>query len=137
MSTKYLVSFIVALIAFGVLDGVWLGILMRRFYREQLARVARMSNGRLAPLWPVAVLVYLVLALGVATLAVPQAGGAPVAGAMWGALLGFVLYGFYNLTNYATLTSWPQAMTFVDTAWGTAACSVVAAVATAAAGSYA
>ena len=131
MSTHDVTMFAVALIAFALLDGVWLGILMRRFYREQLSRVARMSNGRLAPLWPVVPLVYVVLALGIVGLAVPRAAGAPVAGAMWGGLLGFVMYGFYNFTNYATLASWSGVMTLVDTVWGSTACSVVAFVITA------
>jgi uncharacterized membrane protein len=127
-------SFAFALIAFAALDFVWLGVLMRRFYRQQLSAVARMKQGRLAPIWPVAGLVYVILALAIVAFAVPRAAGAPLAGAMWGGILGFVLYGFYNLTNYATLAAWSPAMTLVDTVWGSAVCSAVATIVTTFAG---
>jgi len=29
-----------------VLDGVWLGLLMKNFYREHLARIVRLGEGR-------------------------------------------------------------------------------------------
>ncbi|PWT80119.1 MAG: DUF2177 domain-containing protein [Blastocatellia bacterium] len=122
---------LVALAMFVILDGVWLGVLMRRFYRQQLAPIARMSSGRLAPLWPIAALVYLSLALGVLALVVPRAAGVAAAGARWGALLGLVVYGFYNFTNYATLAAWTGAMTLVDIAWGIVACGAVASAVTA------
>src|SRR2546427_11579406 len=108
----------VALAAFVVLDAVWLGLVMRRFYRTQLSPIARMSGGALAPIWPVAALVYVLLAIGVVAFALPRAAGLASGGAMWGALLGIVIYGVYNLTNYSTLARWPSAMTIVDIAWG-------------------
>jgi uncharacterized membrane protein len=122
--------FAVALAAFVVLDGLWLGIIMRRFYRTQLSPIARMSGGSLAPIWPVAALVYVLLAAGVVAFAVPRAAGLASGGAMWGALLGVVMYGFYNLTNYATLARWTMTMTIVDMAWGAFACAAAAAVVT-------
>lgn len=59
-----------------VLDGLWLGLLMRDFYRDGLAHLARMADGRLDPIWPVAVLVYPVIALGLAVFALPRAATA-------------------------------------------------------------
>jgi uncharacterized membrane protein len=122
--------FAVALAAFVVLDGLWLGVIMRRFYRTQLTPIARMSGGSLAPIWPAAALVYVLLAVGVVAFAVPRAAGLASGGAMWGALLGVVMYGFYNLTNYSTLARWTMTMTIVDMAWGAFACGAAAAVAT-------
>lgn len=130
MSTHEAALFAVALAAFAVLDVVWLSVLMRTFYRQQLSGVARMKDGRLAPIWPVAALVYIILALAIVAFAVPRAAGAPLTAAMWGGLLGFVLYGFYNFTNYATLAAWSPAMTIVDTLWGSAACGAVAMIVT-------
>ena len=34
-------------VAFMVLDGVWLGVLMKNFYREQLAPIVRLACGGL------------------------------------------------------------------------------------------
>ena len=36
-----------------------------------------------------------------------------------GALLGLVMYGLYDLTNYATLTAYPLWFALQDMAWGT------------------
>ena len=52
--------------AFIVLDGLWLGVVMKNFYREQLAPIARMANGVMAPIWSVAALVYVLMGFGVA-----------------------------------------------------------------------
>ena len=45
-----------------------------------------------------------------------------------GALLGLVLYAFYDLTNYATLEGWTLQMTITDILWGVLVCSAGAAV---------
>jgi len=37
----------VGAVAFMVLDGVWLGLLMKNFYREQLAPIVRLGDGRM------------------------------------------------------------------------------------------
>lgn len=100
---------------------------MKTFYRDQLAPVARMANGSLAPVWAPAILVYVLLAIGIATLVVPRASSG-VSAALFGALFGLVVYGVYDLTNYATLARWPAVVTIVDIAWGTSACAAVAAI---------
>ena len=41
-------------VAFKVLDGVWLGLLMKTLYRDQLATIARLANAGIAPNWPAA-----------------------------------------------------------------------------------
>jgi uncharacterized membrane protein len=121
-------TFVAGFVAFVVIDGFWLGVAMRHFYRRQLSPIARMSKGKLAPIWPAAVLVYGLLALGIMALAVPHAGGAPFGAGLSGATLGLVIYGVYNLTNFATLAAWQPAMTVVDTAWGTILCGAVAVI---------
>lgn len=39
------------------------------------------------------------------------------------AIIGFLLYAFYDLTNYATLRGWTLSMTIVDILWGTLLCT--------------
>jgi uncharacterized membrane protein len=119
-------SFFTALAAFVVLDGIWLGVLMKHFYRTQLAPIARMSDGGLAPIWPVAALVYVLLAAGIAVFVVPRADSVIGATAA-GALFGLVVYGVYDLTNYSTLAAWPAAVTVADILWGTTVCAMAGA----------
>lgn len=42
-----------------------------------------------------------------------------------GALLGFVIYGVYNATNYATFSNYPIKAAIADTLWGTFAVGAV------------
>src|SRR5262245_44375135 len=112
---------------FLALDGVWLGVLMKNFYRDQLFAIARLKDGGLAPVWPAVVPVYLLLALGVVLFVLPRASDV-VSAAKYGALLGLVVYGVYDLTNYSTLAHYPLTITLVDIGWGmcaTAACAAL------------
>src|SRR3954469_136996 len=89
-------------VAFMVLDGVWLGLLMKNFYREQLAPIVRLADGGIAPNWPAAFVVYALLGSGIAVFVIPRASTVSLAAA-YGALFGLVVYGVFDLTNYSTL----------------------------------
>lgn len=114
-------------VAFMVLDGIWLGLLMKDFYRQQLAPIVRLADGGIAPNWPAAFVVYVLLGAGIALFVLPRAATVSQA-ALFGALLGLVVYGVYDFTNYSTLRQWPFALTLVDVAWGTVATGAAAAV---------
>ena len=112
--------------AFMVLDGVWLGLLMKNFYRAQLAPIVRLADGGIAPNWPAAFVVYLLLGAGIALFVIPRASTVASA-AGFGALFGLVVYGVYDFTNYSTLRQWPFVLTLADTAWGALASAAAAA----------
>jgi uncharacterized membrane protein len=113
-------------IAFMVLDTVWLGFIMKTFYRDALAPIARMANGGMAPLWPAAAGVYVLLGVGMALFVVPRAASLGSAAA-FGAGFGLVVYGVYDFTNLSTLAQWPVALTLVDMAWGAVASAIASA----------
>jgi uncharacterized membrane protein len=126
--THTLKQFLVCMVGFMILDGIWLGVVMKSFYRDQLAPIARMADGGLAPNWPAAFFVYVALGLGITVFVMPRATDA-ISAATTGALFGLVVYGVYDLTNFATLAQYPLAVMFVDMAWGsvaTAICAVAA-----------
>src|SRR4029450_8729941 len=107
-------------VAFMVLDGVWLGLLMKNFYRDQLAAIVRLAKGGIAPNWPAAVVVYVLLGTGIALFVIPRASTVSL-GAAYGARFGLVVYGVYDFTNYSTLRQWPFVLTLTDVAWGAVA----------------
>jgi len=113
-------------VGFMVLDGVWLGLLMKDFYRDQLAPIARLGTGGIAPNWPAAFVVYALLGAGIALFVIPRAPSVSLA-AVYGALFGLVVYGVYDFTNYSTLRQWPLALVVADVAWGVAASAACAA----------
>jgi uncharacterized membrane protein len=113
-----------------ILDGVWLGVVMKDFYRQSLAPIARMADGRLDPIWPVALLVYPVLAAGLAVLVLDRARS-PLEALALGAFFGAVSFAVYDLTNHATLREWRAVMTVVDICWGAVSCGAASWVAAA------
>ena len=118
-------SFAFALIALVILDGLWLGVLMKDFYRRHLSHLARMADGGFDPIWPVAALVYPVIALGLAVFVLGRAQS-PLNALLLGALFGAITYGVYDLTNHATLREWSTTMTLVDIGWGALSCGITA-----------
>jgi uncharacterized membrane protein len=115
----------VALVTLVVLDAAWLGFVMKDFYRRSLAPLARMSDGGLDPIWPIAALVYPVLALGL-TLFVADRGRGSMSALGWGACFGALTFAVYDLTNHATLRDWRPVMTIIDIAWGACSCGISA-----------
>ncbi|MEK9796156.1 MAG: DUF2177 family protein [Alphaproteobacteria bacterium] len=123
MALKYGAIYVAALLTFLILDGVWLGVVARGFYVNQLGDLMRPS-----PNWGVAGLFYLLYIVGVVVFAIlPGLGHSSwFAAAGLGALFGLMCYGTYDLTNLATLRGWPPLMSIVDMVWGTALTGIVA-----------
>lgn len=120
--------FLTALVGFALLDGIWLGVVMKTFYRTALGPIARTgADGALTPIWSVALPVYVLLALGEVVFVLPRITGESIGAALiCGAAFGFITYGVYDLTNWSTLRSYSATLALVDMAWGTFACAVVA-----------
>ena len=47
---------------------------------------------------------------------------------IYGFFSGFLIYGVYNATNYATIKAWTVPMSIVDTMWGTFLCTIVSVI---------
>jgi len=123
-----LTHFGIALGALIVLDGLWLGVVMKNFYRQHLSHIARMADGGLDPIWPVAALVYPAIAAGLSVFVLSRAR-TPLEALALGALFGAITFAVYDLTNHATLRDWRTSMTVIDIAWGAFSCGVASWVA--------
>ena len=105
---------------------------MSKFILIELGKLARVSNGKLKPeLWA-AFIVYILIPLGIVLFALPRVTQEnPVSTALlWGFIYGVVLYGVYDMTNYALVSKWSLKMSIVDILWGGAINSVVTYIAT-------
>jgi uncharacterized membrane protein len=118
---------IATIVVFLVLDGLWLGLVARTFYRRHLGYLMAER-----PVWAAAGIFYALYAIGLTVFAVIPGtdAGAPLEALWRGALFGLVGYATYDLTNHATVRDWPMIVTVVDLAWGTALSASVAAIAT-------
>ena len=116
MITKYLAAYAGTAIIMVALDMLWLGLIAKPLYQQGIGHL--MTD---TPNIPVAVLFYLLYALGVVIFAVtPQTGGADWAKTItMAALFGFFAYATYDLTNLATLRGWPWSLALIDVLWGT------------------
>ena len=105
----------------GALDAVWLSI--RNNYHQSFFKAVQGSP--LQVRWIPALLIYVLMPFALYL----WAGGKTLQEAVAkGALVGFILYAFYDLTNYATLQGWTFDMTVIDVMWGVVVCAAGAAV---------
>ena len=111
----YLKLYGATLVAFFVIDMVWLGLVARGFYQKHLGFLLRPD-----PNWIAAIVFYLLFVAGlVVFVIVPglQASSARKV-LLLGALFGLITYATYDLTNMATVKDWPWIVTLVDLCWG-------------------
>ena len=111
-----ILQFLVVAAAFAVMDAIWLKI-MNPFYRGQIGQLlaARPNLGY-------AVVFYVIYIAGIVFFALRPAldGGSWLSAAGYGAALGAFAYATYDLTNAATLKTWPLQLIVVDILWGAA-----------------
>ena len=121
-----LVGYLAALASLAVLDGLWLGVVSREFYKARIGQLLLEQ-----PVWRIAIVFYLIYAVGIVAFAVSPAltAGSWTTAALYGALFGFCAYAIYDITNLATLRGWSMAVSLVDLAWGAVATAAAAAVA--------
>lgn len=124
---KTLAVFFFAFILVPIIDYIWLARIMQGFYLRELGEIARTEGGVFKPQILPAVGVYILLALSVITLVLPLAQQDISRAAFYGALVGLIVYGVYDLTNLAVLNNYSIKITVVDILWGTFLCSVVSA----------
>lgn len=109
-------AYLGTLFSFLLVDALWLGLIARTFYRDQLGDLMLPS-----PSFGIAAIFYLFFAIAIVLLAVKPG---LEAGSIWiplgyGAVLGLAAYGTYDITNLSTLKNWPVQLSIVDMIWGT------------------
>jgi uncharacterized membrane protein len=121
----YIKLYGIALVIFFAIDMVWLGLVAKNFYREQLGFLMAENVN-----WTAAIIFYLLFIAGLVTFVIQPA----LAKSSWthalllGALFGLITYATYDLTNLATIKNWPLLVTVVDLAWGATLAAAVSAL---------
>jgi len=114
--SKYFKLYLVSLAAFLAIDLLWLGLVARSFYQQQLGFIMAPSVN-----WFAAVIFYLLFLVGILFFVVVPGleSGSLKATLLRAALFGLITYATYDLTNLATLKDWPVLLSVVDMLWGT------------------
>jgi uncharacterized membrane protein len=120
---KWIAAYIGTGVAFAAVDFVWLSTMTDRLYKPVLGPIMAPKPDMTA-----AVLFYLIYIGGIVFLAIAPAleNGGWKRAALNGAVLGFVAYATYDLTNQATLAIWQTKLTIIDLCWGTFLTTVAA-----------
>lgn len=123
--SKFLIIYFTSLVAFLIIDFIWLGIISRNFIQSQLGELLT-EKLKLLP----ALITYLLIVLGVVYFAVlPGLKEGNIAKTIISAILfGLICYATYDLTNYSTIKDWPLKLTLVDIIWGGTISSLVSVV---------
>jgi uncharacterized membrane protein len=111
----YLKVYLATLGAFFVIDMIWLGLVARTFYRQQIGFLLTPHTN-----WVAALLFYLLFIVGIVVFVVMPGlrDTALHTTLLRAALFGLVCYATYDLTNLATVKDWPLLVTIVDLLWG-------------------
>lgn len=122
---KILLQFLAVAAFVFVADFVWLGLIMKGFYQQELRGLIRMNASGFAPRLLPALLVYLLIPTGIVLFVGPRISpvNSLVSAIGWGAVFGLVVYGIYDLTNRSILEQWPVSVTIADILWGTFLCA--------------
>lgn len=111
---KYILTFVVMLATFIILDLLWLTVIAKNFYAQHL-------SFWMAPeiKWYAAIIFYLIFILGLLFFVVKQHSTASLPlFFMYAAGFGLVTYATYDFVNLATIKNWPEIIAFVDCCWG-------------------
>jgi len=114
---SYLAAYAAVAVLFLAIDAVALKLMLRPLFERHVGGML-LADPRLG----VAAGFYALYCVGIVYFAVVpglERGSALVALGN-GALLGFIAYGTYEATNFATLRGWDWRMVAVDLVWGTA-----------------
>ncbi|NBU84675.1 MAG: DUF2177 family protein [Sphingomonadaceae bacterium] len=113
--TRYALGYVLTGLSFALIDSIWLRTMYTRLYQPEIGEL--LGGLRLGP----AIAFYLLYIGGMMWFAV----GPALANGRWqtalvqGAVLGFMCYATYDLTNFATLKIWSMKVTLLDIMWGT------------------
>jgi uncharacterized membrane protein len=108
--------FFIALPVFFVIDMVWLVLVAKKFYQEQIGFLMKPDIN-----WFAAIIFYLLFIAGLVIFVISPAveKHSCIHAIIFGALFGLITYATYDLTNLATMKDWPLLVTIVDLIWGT------------------
>lgn len=119
---NYIKMYLIALIVFVIIDAIWLMFISKNLYQKELGYLLTSNPNFIA-----AVIFYLLFLVGLVYFVINPAIGKESIKLLLisGALFGLITYATYDLTNLATIKSWPLKITIIDLIWGTSLSTLV------------
>lgn len=110
----FIVYFSIAFVLFFIIDIIWLGLVAKKLYGKWIGNLMLEK-----PNWSAAIIFYVLYIVFIVIFVLIPAEHSLSYAMTYGALFGFITYATYDLTNLATLKTWPLQMVVVDILWGT------------------
>lgn len=124
----YIKLLILSMMVFFALDMAWLGYFAKDMYFKHYGTWLRLEGGQLVPVWWAVGIVYFLFAFATVIFVLPLSKGLLTQAFMYGAAIGFIIYGVYDFTCVALFKDWSVMMAFIDWAWGTFLCAFSASI---------
>ena len=124
--SRYAYAYVTALVAMAILDGLWLGVVAKDFYRTQMGALMAPK-----PLWGPALFFYLLYPAGLVFFVISPTlkEQSLTVAILAGAFFGLVAYATYDMSNLAATSGWPSALAIVDMVWGAVLTAAVCGIA--------
>lgn len=115
MMEKFLLIWLVSFVVLVILDMMWFSVSMPTVYKPLFQDIQKKFVFRV---WS-GIVVWMLIALFIAIDQCWVLKKTPFDPRLLGFIYGFILYGVYNFTNYATLYKYNMKVVLTDTLWGT------------------
>lgn len=122
---EFLKVYLLTFIVFMVIEGIWLTLVAKDFYKKEIGYIMSKSP-KILP----TILFSLIFVFGLVFFVINPA----LAKDSWsyallaGSILGLISYSTYDLTNHAALEGWPLKVTIVDLLWGLSMSAMVSTI---------
>lgn len=121
------------LVSIGILlaaESLYFGVVGKHVWSSQLATInGSAGSTSIARMALSGTAVYILLLVALSVFVVWNAAS-PCKAYAWGALLGFIIYGVFNFTNYALFPGYRLSTVAIDTLWGALLCAAIGGAAT-------
>ena len=106
---------LIAFIIFLLIDILWLGIIAKNLYKNEIGHIMKEK-----PNWLAAIIFYILFIVGLVYFVIEPVVDKDsfIKALLPGLLFGLITYATYDLTNLATIKNWPLKITFIDLIWG-------------------
>lgn len=112
-------NYIIFIIVYMILDLLWITMMSSMYYNEQIAVI---QNSEPKYRYMYALMAYVALVFVLLYVCIPLADSKVYPSSMIAfAVVGFSIYGIFNLTNAAIFERYPYHFVAIDTLWGSVA----------------
>ncbi|MCP4524087.1 MAG: DUF2177 family protein [Candidatus Gracilibacteria bacterium] len=115
---KYFSVFLAGFFTILILDTIWLGSIVKDFTIREFGNLIIVEDGKIRINLGVGLLAWFIISSMIVVFVTLQFNSYKEV-ALYGALLGFMSYAMYDLTNLTFLTNYSVKFTIVDIVWGT------------------